>query len=242
MSDDPESLAENIVEGVRFLTIREIAALSKLTGFRIRTMAGWEREARRQRWDSSGPDCFRGTGAQRAYHMMLLPRALRKALAPPKPDMKAVAAKRREACARARREILTRLEEYQATHGLSRKAAVLAFAGAVKDASRKRMNPLLVQIEGFDLPCTIIRDARGWAGKGKPWLVSPRTLYHWIADANADGALATNPRRAGGRKDSNELQATIRFLCDAPDEYLNVVVSLTGPRLLEAMRRRGYPV
>lgn len=240
MTYDAKSTAGGAVEGVQFLTVREIADLAKSVGFKIRTMRGWEREARRLCWDGYGPNCFRDIGGERAYHMMLLPRALRKALAPPKPDMKALVSKRAEACARARQRILTRLDEYQTAHGLSRKAAALAFVGAVKVASLKKTNPAHTRIEGFDLPYTVIRDAKGWVGKGKPWLVSPRTLYQWIADARSDGCAVRVPRMAGDKETIKDLLTIARFCNDAPDEMLDVVASLFGPRFLAAMRRQGY--
>lgn len=231
-------------EGARFLTIREIALLSKSVGFKIKTMAGWKQEAKRKCWDDHGPDSFRDVGNQRAYHMMLLPHALRKAVAAPKPDMKALAAKRAETCVQARHEILTRLDEYQAAHGLSRNAAVGELLDVIEAASRlwDKTNPQYVQLAGFDLPYAIIRDAKGWGGKDKPCRVSRATIYQWIADAQSGGAKARMPRAMGDAGANRELLAALRFLQRASDFELDLIVALAGPSLVPALRRRGYPV
>ncbi|NTT85723.1 hypothetical protein [Tabrizicola fusiformis] len=159
---------------------------------------------------------------------------------PPKPDKAALNKARALAQAKARQAILSRLDDFQARHGLSRNAAVSALVQAVQAASQSRLSHHIVQIEGFDLPYAIVRDAKGWNARGGKWKLSRATIYEWISAATASERSSTNPvlpRAKVESATSHDLATTLRFLEQAPDPILDLVVRYNMRRLTAAMKR-----
>lgn len=141
---------------------------------------------------------------------------------------------------KARQVILSRLDDYQVAHGLSRNATVAALVEAVQAASKSRLPPHIVTIEGFDLPYTIVRDAKAWNARGGKWKLARATIYEWISAASAkqsSSITAVMPRAKLESANYQDFAATMRFLEQASDPVLDLVVLSNMRRLTAAMKR-----
>lgn len=140
---------------------------------------------------------------------------------------------------------MAQLDQYMSDRGLSYKATVQAFVGAVEVASNSALaksNPQHVQIEGFGLPYAIIRDAKSRNDTQKPWRISERTIYSWKKLMGGESASSAAPRVKIAKSQITKFNDACRFMNSAPDHMLDLLVELYWVQLAEAMRRAGWVV
>ena len=162
---------------------------------------------------------------------------------PPVPPKGLVQAACDDAAMRAKRAILAQLDQYMADKGLSYKATVQAFVEAVGATAQSKLgksNPQHVQIEGFGLPYSIIRDAKGRNEKRGSWRISARTLYSWKKLVRGDSAPSTTPRVKLAKSQTDKFNDACRFMKSAPDYMLDLLVEFYGAQLADALRRSGW--
>lgn len=226
-----------------FLTIRQITDMAKRGNQKPRTMAGWRRIAKEKRWDSFGENICRTVDGERHYNVRLLPRAMRRLFAPPKPDVKAILEQRANDIRNARSVIVSALENYAEANGGSMRTAILAFVGAVDETSRRQLPASILRIEEFDLPYTILREAKEWCKPGERWVVSRDTIYRWVREARVTTDTPKTVSRSGAQNGIEEgIRRTGHFLRTAPDAVLAAFVTMEEPRIVEILRERGYTV
>lgn len=238
------------------LMLRQIADLAKRENSDPRnkrpgprTLASWRCHARDRGWDSYGPRNCRMIDGEMAFHVRLLPNELRKlraATTPPDLTTKAILAERTKIAVQARLRIIEAIEAYSRMHWLSRGDAVLAFVEAVVLASKRKGPREHGQIDGFDLPYTIIMDARSPSRSERSWTVSRSIIYNWNNDPPDRSKRKDKPPTVhlGSElgKRGREFERVMRFIGDAADHTPRVLVERQEPRFVDALRELGYRV
>lgn len=174
-----------------------------------------------------------------------MPKPVKTKPKPPAPSKEAVQAVCDDAAMRAKQAILARLEQYRADRHLSYTAAVQAFVEAVKAASQSTLaksHPQHVEITDFELPYSIIRDAKGRNNKDGLWQIGRSTVYDWKSRFNTVDATSPRPRVKAPKGQLTEFNATCRFMASAPEHLLDMFAELYGPQLASALRRAGWSV
>ena len=225
-----------------FLTIREIAALAKRAGMASDTMKAWRLQAKRQRWQDMGPGIYRVIDGKPAYHVSVLSQRLRKLVGPPKPDIAAMKARRAQDMQAARSTILTAIETRADAAGRSWRDAAQEFIAAVDATSRRTIPAQHREIDGFALPYTILREAKGWVPKDGAWSVSLRQLYTWKGNAAGQAPLPQPATTGATGSFEKGFRAASTFLWSSPDVVLEYLVGSDEARFVEIMKRRGYQV
>lgn len=226
-----------------FLTIKEITALAKLAGMQSDTMKAWRMRAERQRWKEMGPGIYRVIHGKPAYHVSVLPERLRKFVRPPKPDAEAMKARRAQDMLVARQAILMAIGARAEASGTSWREAAQAFIAAVDVQSCRKIAICARNIDGFALPYSILREAKGWVPKRGAWRVSRATLYEWKTAVSGGDANPIKPATTGAVGTLEKgFRAASEFLWSSPDAVLEFLIARDEARFVEIMRRRGYQV
>lgn len=160
-----------------------------------------------------------------------------------KPDIAAMIKARRALDMQAARStILSVFETRAEAAGRSWREAAQELIAAVDAASCGTIPAQHREIVEFALPCTILREAKGWGPKDGAWSVSLRLLYTWKGNA---AGRETPPRAfTTGATGSFEegFRAASAFLCSSPDVVLEFLVGSDEARFVEIMKRCGYQV
>ena len=226
-----------------FLTIREITALAKQAGQKSDTMKEWKMQARRRGWKTMGPGVYRVVDGEPVYHVSVLGERLRKLVRPPKPDAEAMKIRRAQDMLAARQIILTAIEARAESAGRSWREAAQEFVATVDAESQCKVPVCARHIAGFDLPYTIIREAKGWVPKDGVWRVSLRLLYTWRSASLGGNSAQAKPATTGAAGSLEKgFRAAAEFLWSSPDVVLELMVARDEARFVEIMRRRGYQV
>lgn len=224
-----------------FLTAAQLAKLAKKAGMKPDTALGWEARARQRRWHELGKGVCRIVRGKPAYHVSVLSGKMRRLVKRSNPDMEAAKGQRVLDMQAARQAILAAMDARAMKAGRSWRETALEFVAAVETAAKSRCSPQMRQIKEFDLPYTILREAKEWTAKGKPWTVSRATLYQWQKDAA--GAQPISPKSTGAAGSVEKgFRAASDFIWNSPDTVLDLLIAMDEARFVDILRRRGYHV
>ena len=226
-----------------FLTIQEITALAKRAGLQSDTMKAWRIQAKRQPWNELGEGVYRIIDGKPAYHVSVLSERLRRFVRPPKPDANAMKIRRGQDMQAARKEVLTAIDVRAEAAGKSWREVALEFIAALDEAAHRRAPPHARAIVGFNLPYTVMREAKGWVSKGGSWRVSLASLYEWRNHSSKQTTTRSEPATTGAAGSFEKgFRAASEFIWSSPDVVLEHLVASDEARFVEIMRRRGYQI
>lgn len=220
-----------------FLTIQQIAKLAKEAGMKTITVAAWKARAKQGKWVRHVID------GKPAYHVSVLSGNMRRLVKRANPDMELLKLQRAQDMQAARKAVLAAIEARMQDAGLSWREAALEFVAAVEAATKLSSAASVRQIKGFDLPYTILREAKEWTAKGKDWSISLRQLYNWRQDDEGPNNRPPNSQKTGSAGSFEKgFRAAAAFIWASPDAVLECLVMLDEARFADILRRRGYRV
>ena len=236
----------------QFLTLAEIAELAQhaANADRVklpRTLRGWAGLANKRGWDKRSDRLIQVREGGNAYHVSLLPGAIRVLLPPVAPDVTNIITQRDEDRAEARKAIINAISRYRRENNLSEKVAILAFVEALKKAhaASAKMNRELLRLEEFGLEYSIVAAARNWNTRKGKWTVGRSTLYEWKAEVEGPGK--PRPERSTehvweGSHFAQEIAKWHKFLSEAHDSTLEWFVCRHEARIIRILERHGYRI